>query len=80
MVPSMVDGQQDELEKLTILGTRIAANYPDMLVMHKQLTDLLFKLVPEAMQIIRKIMQTASKEEIAMDSLLEDPFSPSNRQ
>ena len=76
MVPSTVDGQPDELEKLTIFGTRIAADDPDMLIMHKQLTDFPFKLVPEAMQNIRKIMQTASKEEIAMDSLLEDPFSP----
>ena len=44
--------------------------------MHEQLTDFPYKLVPEAMQNIRKIMQSASKEEIAMDSLLEDPFAP----
>ena len=36
MVPSTVDGQLDELEKLTIFGTRIAADDPDMLIMHKQ--------------------------------------------
>ena len=29
MVPSTVDGQQDEQERLTILGTRIAADDPD---------------------------------------------------
>ena len=65
MVPSTVDGQSDELEKLTI-------DYPDMLFMHEQLTGIPYKLVPEAMQHIRKIMQSASKEEIAMDSLHED--------
>ena len=32
-------------------------------------------LVPEAMQNIRNVMQSASKEEIAMNSLLEDPFA-----
>ena len=44
--------------------------------MHEQLTDFPYKLVPEAMQAFRKIMQSASKEDIAMDSLLEDPFTP----
>ena len=68
--------QPDELEKLTIFGNRIAADDPDMIIMHEQLTDFPYKLVPEAMQNIRKIMQSASKEEIAMDSLLEDPFAP----
>ena len=47
-----------------------------MLIMHKQLTGFPYKLVPEAMQNIRKIMQSASKEEISMNSLLEDPFAP----
>ena len=65
MVLSTVDGQPDELEKLTIFGTRIAADDPDMLIMHEQLTDFPYKLIPEAMQNIRKIMQPASKEEIA---------------
>ena len=46
-----------------------------MLIMHEQLTDFPYKLVPEAMQNIRNIMQSTSKEEIAMDSLLEDPFA-----
>ena len=68
MVPSTVDRQPDELEKLTIFGTRIAADDPGMLIMHEQLTDFPYKLVPEAMQNIRKIMQSASKEEIAMDN------------
>ena len=68
--------QPDELENLTIFGNRIAADDPDMIIMHEQLTDFPYKLVPEAMQNIRKIMQSASKEEIAMDSLLEDPFAP----
>ena len=72
----MVDGQPDELEKLTISGTRIAADDPDMLIMHEQLTDFPYKLVPEAIQNIRKSMQSASKEEIAMDSFLEVPFGP----
>ena len=56
MVPSTVDGQPDELEKLTIFGTRIAADDPDILIMHEQLTDFPYKLVPEAMQNIRNIM------------------------
>ena len=67
MVPLTVDGQPDELEKLTISGTRIAADDPDMLIMHEQLTDFPYKLVPEAMQKIRKIMPSTCKEEIAMD-------------
>ena len=56
MVPLTVYGQLDELEKLTIFGTRIAADDPDMLIMHEQLTDFPYKLVPEAMQNIRNIM------------------------
>ena len=47
-----------------------------MLIMHEQLTKFLYTLVPETMQNIRKIMQSASMEEIAMDSLLEAPFAP----
>ena len=43
-------------------------------------TDFPYTLVPEAMKNIRKIMQSASKEEIAMDSLLEDPFVPNRRR
>ena len=70
------DGHPNELEKLTILGICIAADGPDLVIMHEQLTDFPYKLVPEAMQAFRKIMQSASKEDIAMDSLLEDPFTP----
>ena len=59
-----------------IFGIRIAADDPDLLIMHEQLTDFPYKrLVPEAMQNIRKIMQSASKEVIARDSLLDVPFA-----
>ena len=34
MMPSMVDGQPDELEKLTIFGISIAADDPDLFIMH----------------------------------------------
>ena len=62
MVASTVDGQPDELEKLTIFGILIAADAPDLVVLHEQLTDFPYKLVPEAMQNIRKILQSASKD------------------
>ena len=74
MVPLMINWQSDELEKLTIFGTCIAASGPDSSLV---ITNFQYKLVPEAMRNFRTIfmMQSPSKEEIAMDSLLEDQFA-----
>ena len=63
------------LRDFSLSSFNIAASDPGMRIMHEQLTDFPYKLVPEAMQNIRKIMQPASKEDIAMDSHLEDPFA-----
>ena len=40
MVPSTVDGQPDELETLTIFGVRIAADDPDLVMMHCGMNNL----------------------------------------
>ena len=53
MVLSMVDGQPDELETLTMFGICITADDPDLVIMQEQLTDFPYKLVPEAMQNFR---------------------------
>ena len=61
---SSVSGQPDELEKLFIYGVRISAENPSMVNMHDVFQNFPYKLVPEAMQEVKKIMQAATKDEI----------------
>ena len=75
-VPSVVPGQPEELDKLTIYGVRISAEDPSMVIMHEASQNFPYKQGPEAMQEIKKIMQTASKDEISMDASIDDPFAP----
>ena len=68
MVPSIVPGHPDELEKLTIYGTRISATGPSIRIMYDGLRKFPYDLTPEAMQEIKKIMRATAKNPINMES------------
>ena len=63
------------LEKLTLYGVLISDEDQGMVIMHEALQNFPYKLVPEAGQEIKKIMQAASKDEIFMDTFFYDPFA-----
>ena len=74
-VPLAVPGQPEKREKLTICGDCISAEDPSMVNMHDALQNFQYKLVQEAMQEIKKI-KAASKDEISMDTSIDDLFAP----
>ena len=74
-VPSTVQGQPDELKKLTIYGVRISDEDPSVINIDV-LQNFSYKQIQEAMQEIKKIIQAAPKNEISMDTSIDNPFAP----